>query len=343
MRDYFIRRFLLIIPTMIGLTLIVFLVTRFVPGGPVEQAIMRMRQASVEGGGSRGGLSGRMELSEDQLRQLRQSLHMSPDWRDWPLDYAKWLGGVCVGDLGVSLRYNEPVWGLIWERVGISTYFGVMTMLISYGICIPLGVIKALKHRLPLDTWSSVLVFAGYAIPNFALAALLVVFCAARWKWFPTGGFTSDGFEELSLLGKAGDILHHTALPLLCYLIGAFAFLTMLKKNSLLDNLAADFVRTAVAKGCSFGQAVWRHALRNSFIPIATSLGHEVVLFLTGSFLIESIFDIDGFGLLGYSSLLDRDYVVVMGVLTLTGLLTLLGNILSDFFVALTDPRVRFE
>lgn len=343
MRDYFIRRFLLIIPTMIGLTLLVFAITRFLPGGPVDKALMRASMASAEGGGGArgpGGFGGQMALSEEMLQQAKAQYGF-----DKPVHtaYLAWLGNLLRGDFGSSWRYNEPVWDLIQERLPVSTYFGVMTMLLSYGICIPLGMLKALKHRTPIDTWSSVLIFAGYAIPSFTLAALLVVFCAARWKWFPTGGFTSDEFDDLSLMGKAADILHHTTLPLICYMVGAFAFLTMMKKNSLMDNLAADFIRTAVAKGCTFAQAVRRHALRNSFIPIATSLGHEVGLFLTGSFLIESIFDIEGFGLLGYESLLDRDYPVVMGVLVLTALATLVGNILSDFFVALTDPRVRFE
>jgi microcin C transport system permease protein len=341
MRDYFLRRFLLIVPTMLGLTLVVFGITRFVPGGPIEQALMRARQASLEGSARAGGASGSStELSEDQLKSLKAYYGFD---KPWPLAYLDWLGKVSTGDLGKSTRYNEPVWGLIQERLPISTYFGIMTLLLSYGICIPLGMLKALKHRTPIDTWSSALIFAGYAVPSFALAALLVVFCGARWKWFPTRGFTSDGFDDMGLLAKAGDIAQHTTLPLICYLIGAFAFLTVMKKNSLMDNLAADFMRTAVAKGSSFAQAVRRHALRNSFIPIATSLGHEIALFVTGSFLIESIFDIDGIGLLGYTAIVDRDYPVVMGELVIAALLTLLGNILSDFLVALTDPRVRFD
>lgn len=340
MRDYFLRRFLLIIPTMLGLTLLVFAITRFVPGGPMERAMMQIRMASSDGHSRGGPGAGSSTLSEEQLGQLKAFYGFD---KPWPLAYADWLGKVCTGDLGTSTRYMEPVWDLIAERLPVSTYFGLMTFLLSYSICIPLGVLKALRHQRPIDTWSSVFIFAGYAIPSFALGALLVVFMAARWQWFPTGGFTSDEFEDLSLIGKALDILHHTALPLICYLIGSFAFLTMMKKNSLLDNLAADYIRTAVGKGCDFGQAVRRHALRNSFIPIATSLGHNLTLFIAGSFLIESIFDIDGFGLLGYQSLLDRDYPVVMGELVIVGLLTLLGNILSDFLVALTDPRVRFE
>jgi microcin C transport system permease protein len=340
MRDYFIRRLLLIIPTMLGLTLLVFAITRFVPGGPVEQAMARFRQASVEGSGRGGGPRGATNLSEEQVKQMKAYYGFD---KSWYAAYWDWLRNLCQGDLGTSWRYTEPVWGIIRERLGISTYFGVMTLLVSYGICLPLGILKALKHGSSLDSGTSGLIFAGYAIPPFTLAGLLVVFLAARNRWFPIGGFTSPEFDDFTLRGKAVDIAYHTALPLVCYLIGEFAFLTMLQKNSLLDNLAGDYVRTAVAKGCSYKQAVRRHALRNSFVPIATSLGHQIGLFLAGSFLIETIFDIDGFGLLGFQSLVDRDYPVVMGVLTLTALATLLGNILSDFLVALTDPRVRFE
>jgi len=341
MRDYFIRRFLIMIPTLLGLTVIVFAMTRFMPGGPVEQAIASYRQANMESHG-KGGVSssGPMTMSEEQLQQIRAYYGFD---KPWYVAYWNWLKSVCQGNLGNSTRYTEPVWDLIRERLPISTYFGLMTLLVSYGVCIPLGVIKALRHRTVLDSSTSVLIFAGYAIPSFTLATLLVFFPAARWGWFPMSGFKSSEFDDLSLFGKGWDILKHTALPLSCYFVGQFAFLTMLKKNSLMDNLAADFIRTAVAKGCTFSQAVRRHALRNSFIPIATSLGHEIGLFLTGQFLIETIFDIDGFGLLGFHSLLDRDYPVVMGVLLLTALATLLGSILSDFLVALTDPRVRFE
>jgi microcin C transport system permease protein len=341
MRDYFIRRLLLIIPTMVGLTLLVFAITRFVPGGPMEQAIYRFREAAMEGHGKGGGgPRGDTSLSEEQLKKIKAFYGFD---KPWYIAYWDWLKNVCMGNLGESTRYMEPVWDLIQERLGISTYFGLMTLFVSYGVCIPLGILKALRHRTPLDSISSALIFAGYAIPPFTLAALLVVFPAARWGWFPMSGFKGPDYDDLSLMGKSWDILKHTTLPLICYFVGGFAFLTMLKKNSLMDNLAADYIRTAVAKGCSYSQAIRRHALRNSFIPIATSLGHELGLFLTGTFLIEYIFDIDGIGLLGYNSLMDRDYPVVMGVLFLTALLTLLGGVLSDFLVAMTDPRVRFD
>jgi microcin C transport system permease protein len=175
------------------------------------------------------------------------------------------------------------------------------------------------------------------------LGSLLAVYLAARMGWFPTGGFTSENFDSLPLGQKVWDVIHHAILPLICYMVGAFAFMTMLMKNNLMDNLAADYVRTAIAKGASYKQAVLRHALRNSLIPIATTLGHIVSVFVAGSLLIELIFEINGFGLLGYNSIMDRDYPLVMGILFVSVILLTLGNIISDFLVALTDPRVRFE
>jgi microcin C transport system permease protein len=194
-----------------------------------------------------------------------------------------------------------------------------------------------------IDNASSILIFVGYSIPGFVLASVLVVYLAARLNWFPTGGFVSENFASLTVGGKIWDVIHHAVLPLVCYMVGSFAFMTMLVKNNLMDNLAADYVRTAVAKGAGFKRAVLVHALRNSLIPLATTLGHIVSIFVAGSTLIELIFEINGFGLLGYYSLLDRDYPLVMGILVVDVVLLMLGNILSDYFVALTDPRVRFD
>jgi microcin C transport system permease protein len=232
---------------------------------------------------------------------------------------------------------------MITERMPVSVYYGLMTMLISYLIAIPLGLLKALRHNKLFDNVTSMLVFSGYAIPAFALGALLVTWLAVRLGWFPAGGFTGHDFADRDVTGKMLDILYHSALPLFCYTIGSFAFLTMMMKNQLMDNLSADYIRTAVAKGRSFNQAVRHHALRNAFIPIATTLGRLVTLLVTGSFLIERVFDINGFGLLFYESAIDRDYPVVMGTTLLTALLIMLGNIVSDLAVAMVDPRVKFS
>ena len=194
-----------------------------------------------------------------------------------------------------------------------------------------------------LDNVSSVLIFVGYAIPGFVMASVLVVYLAARLNWFPTGGFVSEDFASLSMGGKVWDVVHHAVLPLVCYLIGSFAFMTMLVKNNLMDNLAADYVRTAVAKGASFRKAVFGHAFRNSMIPVATSIGNLIMIFIAGSMLIETVFDIQGFGLLQYQSVIARDVPVIMGTLTVASFLMLIGNIISDLVVAMVDPRIQFK
>lgn len=341
MRSYFLRRLLLIPPTILGITIIVFLITRIVPGGPIERAIMEMQAVNVSAGVSSGRMSNENQaLSEEQLQQLKEYYGF-----DKPalISYFHWLGNVLRGDLGTSYRFNEPVWDIIRERFPISIFYGLWTLLITYSVCIPLGIVKAIKHRTFVDNASSILIFTGYAIPGYVLGALLVVFFAARLEWFPMGGFTSMYFDELSTWGKIKDLAWHAILPLCSYLIGSFALVTLLMKNHLMDNLAADYIRTAVAKGVSFPKAVTGHALRNSLIPIATTFGQNIILLVGGSFLIETIFDINGFGLLGFTAILDRDYPIVMGVLLLSSILLLLGNIISDFIVAMIDPRVRFN
>lgn len=339
MRDYFIRRAFLIIPTLLGITMLVFMVTRFVPGGPLERAIMEAQQANIATSSQRAVGQG-MALSEEQLQQLKEYYGFD---RPWYESYVLWLSKVVRGDLGTSYRYNEPVWNVIRERFPVSLFYGLVSLVITYLVCIPLGVVKAIRHRSTMDNVTSVLVFAGYAVPGYVLGALLLLFFAVEVDWFPMGGFTSFDFDQLSGVDKVLDVLHHATLPLICYLVGSFAVTTMLMKNNLMDNLAADYVRTAVAKGVPFNQAVSGHALRNSLIPIATTFGQNITLLVSGSFLIETIFDIDGFGLLGLTSIFDRDYPVVMGIVFLASLLLLIGNILSDMLVALVDPRVRFH
>jgi microcin C transport system permease protein len=301
MRDYFIRRTLLIVPTLLGITLLVFMVTRFVPGGPLERAIMEAQQATIGTTSQRSAGQG-MALSEEQLAQLKAYYGFD---RPWYESYALWLGKVIQGDLGTSYRYNEPVWDVIRERFPISLFYGLVSLVVTYLVCIPLGVVKAVKHRSTMDNVTSVLVFAGYAVPGYVLGALLLLFFAVEVDWFPMGGFTSFDYDELTPAGKVLDVLHHAVLPLTCYMVGSFAVTTMLMKNNLMDNLAADYVRTAIAKGVPFSRAVSAHALRNSLIPIATTFGQNITLLVGGSFLIETIFDIDGFGLLGLTSVFD--------------------------------------
>ncbi len=341
MRDYLIRRLLLIPPTLIGVTIIVFAITRLVPGGPLERALMEAQQLDAQGGVSVEQQAGDgMAISEEQLERLKEYYGF-----DKPIlqSYVEWLWKVVQGDLGNSYRYNEPVWDVISDRFPISLYYGITTLIITYAVCIPLGVLKAIRHRTMVDNVTSIFIFVGYAIPGYALGSLLLLYFSVRLEWFPMGGFVSMQFYEKDFLGKVGDLVNHSVLPLICYLIGSFALVTLLLKNHLMDNLAADYVRTAIAKGVSFRKSVTRHAMRNSLIPIATTFGQNITLLVTGSFLIESIFDIDGFGLLGLNAVLDRDYPIVMGVIFLSSLLLLIGNIISDILVAIVDPRIRFQ
>ena len=343
MTAYFIRRLFLVIPTFIGITIMVFTITRFVPGGPIERIIADARQMQTmdrAGGSGNGGAGSGQPLSEEQIDKLRAYYGF-----DRPVleSYFLWLSKVVTGDLGRSTRYYDPVWEMIKERIPVSLYFGALTMVIVYGVCIPLGIAKAVRHRSGFDNFSSILIFTGYAIPGWVAGVMMLVAFASWVDLFPLGGLVSDNFLELSFLEKATDLFRHTLLPLLSYVLGSFTVMTLLMKNTLMDNLSSDYVRTAIAKGLSFKQAVFRHALQNSLIPIATHFGNNVSIILTGSFLIEKVFNINGMGLLGYESVVDRDYPVVMGILVISSLLFMLGNILSDLCVALVDPRVRFK
>lgn len=339
MTAYFIRRFLLIVPTFIGITLLVFAVTRVVPGGPIE----RMMTASLvsgdqAAGGQRETATGN-SLSAEQIQQLEAYYGF-----DKPVleSYALWLGKVLTLDLGESSRYQDPVWDIIKERFPVSIFYGLTTLIITYLVCIPLGVAKALRHNSVFDNASSAVVFLGYALPAYVVGIALVSLFAAHWDVFPLGGFASDHYDDLDTWGKIKDIFYHGTLPLIAYMSGSFAITTFMMKNALMDNQAADYMRTAAAKGLNRRRAVWGHAFRNSLIPIATSFGGNIAFFMSGSFLIETIFNIDGIGLLGYEAILERDYPVVMGILVITSLLFLIGNIISDFLVALVDPRIRF-
>lgn len=321
----------------------VFTITRFVPGGPVERIIMQFQQMQSQSGKSISPSSSEGQnqpLSDEQINELKKYYGL-----DKPIfvSYFLWLGKVLSGDLGVSTRYYDPVWSMIRERIPISLYFGIISMIMIYSVCIPLGIIKAIKHKTAVDNLSSILLFVGYAIPGWVVGLMLLVFFAFHWEFFPLGGIVSDGFEDLNLLYKIKDIAWHTVLPLIAYIAGAFTVMSFLVKNTLMDNLSSDYIRTAIAKGLPFKSAVFKHALRNSLIPVATNFGNNISVMLGGSFLIEKMFNINGMGLLGYESILERDYPVVLGILVISSLLLLIGNILSDICVAIVDPRVKFS
>ncbi len=228
MRDYFIRRLLLIPPTLIGVTVIVFIITRLVPGGPLERAIMETQQLNTSTGVSTQVAGQDMALSDEQLQRLREYYGF-----DKPIlvSYGHWVWKVMRGDLGSSYRYNEPVWEVIQSRFPVSLYYGLVTLIITYVVCIPLGVLKAIKHRTIVDNISSIMIFVGYAIPGYALGSLLLLYFSVRLEWFPMGGFMSLSFHEMNFWDQTTDLIRHSVLPLICYLIGSFALVTLLLKN----------------------------------------------------------------------------------------------------------------
>ncbi len=344
--SYFIRRILLTIPTFFGITIIFFFILQIVPGGPLEQEVMKLRAGMAAmgeaSGGSAIGSGEPMEIPEEALEEMKKFYGM-----DKPIHirYITWIWNVLHFDLGRSYVYAEPVWDVIKSRFPISIYFGLIGFLLSYSICIPLGVAKAVKHGSPFDLGSSVLVFIGYSIPGWALGAVLLVLLGGGsfWDVFPLGEFRSEHWDSMTVIGKMVDQVHHTILPVIAYMIGGFATMTILMKNSLMENLGQDYVRTAFAKGLPEKRVVFIHALRNSLIPLATSIGGLIGIFLAGSYLIEKTFNINGLGMLGYMSIIYRDYPVTLGFLVIGGMIRLIGNIISDMAYATIDPRIRFK
>ena len=341
--DYFIRRFLLVIPTFLGITLLCFALIQFVPGGPVEQIIMQMKGIGAAESGRGVDPSG--AISEEQRKALEA--HFGFD-KPFYQRYWKWLVTERLGMRMESYKFpNKTAWQLIKERFRVSLIFGITGFILSYVICIPLGILKALRHEKVFDLVSSVIVFVGYAIPAFAFGMVLkMVFSGTTeglFDIFPLSGFHSDNFAALPFWGKVGDIFWHMFLPVTCYVIGNFAILTFLMKNSLLEQISKDYVRTVLAKGGSFTRAIWVHALRNSLIPIATGFGSILTVMFAGSVIIEQVFEIPGMGRLSLEAIVSRDYPVFMGILALTSILGLLGNILSDFAYVLIDPRINFQ
>ena len=337
LRDYVLRRLLIMIPTFLGITLATFLLCQFVPGGPIEQLQLQLAGAGDLNKGS--GTRVQLTLPDEQLQQLKEFYGFD---KPIPVAYATWLWQTLQLNLGQSFRYNAPVLQVIADRLPVSIYYGLVTAFFTYAISIPLGIVKALKHRTTIDNLTSVLIFIGYAIPGFALGAVLANVLAVQFEIFPLGGFQSANTAGLTPLERIADVAWHSVLPLIAYLVGAFAVRTMLMKNSLMENMSADYVRTALAKGLNWRRAVFVHALRNSLIPIATSIGSLLGIFLTGSVLIERVFNIQGVGLLFFEAIQARDFPVVMGFLVISSVILMLGNLLSDLAVALVDPRVRF-
>jgi len=341
--NYFIRRFLLVIPTFIGITILCFGLIQFVPGGPVEQIIMQMK--GIGAGESSRGAGTQASISIQQRKAIEA--HFGFD-QPFYKRYWKWLVTDRLGMKMESYKFpNKTAWELIKERFKVSLIFGVAGFVLSYLACIPLGILKALRHNKMFDLGSSLVIFVGYAIPPFAFGMVLkMLFCGTvegLWDFFPVSGFYSDNFAAMTFWEQTKDIFMHMLLPVLCYIIGNFAILTLLMKNSLLEQISKDYIRTVLAKGGSFTRAIWGHAFRNSLIPIATGFGSILTVMFAGSVIIEQVFEIPGMGRLSLEAIVGRDYPVFMGILSLTSILGLIGNILSDFLYILIDPRIDFQ
>ena len=342
---YLARRLLLVIPTFIGITIVCFTLTRFLPGGPVEIRLMRLKGLAAQGAaGESAGSASAAHVSDEYKKDLEKQFGF-----DKPI-YVQYYDWLVVNKMGMTLPSydypNKTAWQLIRSRIPVSLWFGLASFVLTYLVCVPLGIAKALRHRQPFDAVSSVLVFVAYAVPSFAFAMVLkMCLCGTvegLWDVFPLGGISSDFDLEPSFWTWFADRAWHMVLPVVCYVCGSFAMLTLLMKNALLDQISADYIRTVIAKGATRRRAIWGHAFRNALIPIATGLGPMVGLLFAGSIIIETIFEIPGMGRLSWDALIGRDYAVFLALLALTASLQLVGNLVSDVLYMLIDPRIDF-
>ena len=333
----------MMIPTLFGITILSFIIINLAPGSPVEQKLQAIRfGGDMGGGGGGGGGRGETGVSQEVIDALNKQYGF-----DKPLmtRYVIWLKNLSTLDFGDSFKYEEPVTKVIVSKFPVSLMFGVVSFVLVYLICIPLGVVKAIKNGSQFDRITSLLLFLAYSVPSLMLGILLLVFFAGAsyFDWFPIGGVYSDNYGDLGVLGKMGDRLHHAVLPLICYMIGSFTFLTMLMKNSMLDVIKLDYVRTAKAKGLGDKVVYMKHALRNALIPIVTGMSGILSVFFSGSIIIETIFNLDGMGLLTFQAVSSRDYNVLMGLIFFQSLLFLIGRLFTDILYVVVDPRIDFS
>ncbi len=346
MAAYILKRILLMIPTLFGVMLITFAVTQFVPGGPVEQLVSQL-QGHAAGGevsaGMEGLYRGAAGLDEQRLAELRALYGF-----DKPAvqRFAEMMGNYLTFDLGNSYFHHQSVMELVISKLPVSISLGLWTFFITYLTCIPLGISKAVRDGTTFDVVTSTIILIGYAIPGFVLGiTLLVLFGGGSfWDIFPLRGLVSDNWDELSVVGKVLDYLWHMALPVTASVVGSFAVMTMLTKNSFVEEIRKQYVLTARAKGLGERTVLYKHVFRNATIPLVTNFPAAFIgAFFTGSLLIETIFSLDGLGLLSYESVLKRDYPVVLGTLYLFTLMGLIAKLLTDLCYVLIDPRIQFE
>lgn len=358
MGAYILRRLLLIIPTLLGIMLINFTLVQFVPGGPVEQAIAR-----AQGGGDvfgaftgQGNDAADVEISAGNETYVG-ARGLPPEFieeleREFGFDkppverFLNMLWNYMRFDFGESYFRSIGVIDLIKEKLPVSITLGLWSTLIAYLISIPLGIRKAIRDGTSFDTWTSAAIIVAYAIPGFLVAIMLLVLFAggSYFQIFPLRGLTSDNFDQLSPLGKVADYFWHITLPVFASTISAFATLTLLTKNSFLDEIKKHYVMTARAKGLSERRVLYGHVFRNAMLIVIAGFPAVFVgVFFSGSLIIETIFSLDGLGKLGFEAAVARDYPIVFGTLFIFGLIGLLVGILSDLMYVIVDPRIDFE
>jgi microcin C transport system permease protein len=344
MPAYILKRLLLMIPTLFGILLLTFVVIQFVPGGPVEQMVAQLqgRDTGGEGAAAGGaGYRGRQGVDAKRIEEIRTLYGF-----DKPAHERFWqmLGQYARFDLGKSFYYPKSVWELVKEKLPVSISLGLWTFFLSYLISVPLGIAKAVRAGTRFDTLTSLIVLIGYAIPGFVLGVALLVIFGGQLQWFPLRGLTSSNWETLSWGAKIVDYLWHITLPVTASVLGAFAVTTMLTKNAFLEEIRKQYVLTARAKGLSERTVLWKHVFRNALIPIVTGFPAAFIgAFFAGSLLIETLFSLDGLGLLSYESVMRRDYPVVLGTLYLFTLIGLVTKLISDLCYVWVDPRVKFD
>jgi len=352
MWSYILKRLLLMIPTLFGIMLITFVVIQFVPGGPVEQLVSQLqgREGGIEGSGApsapaapgAGGYRGRQGVDAVRVEEIKKLYGFD---KPAPERFVQMVGQFARFDLGKSFFHNKDVWQLVKEKLPVSISLGLWTFLLVYLISVPLGIAKAVRAGTPFDTVTTFVVLLGYAIPSFVMGVVLLVFFAGGSfvQWFPLRGITSVNWGELSLFGKIADYFWHIALPVGAMVLGGFAVITILTKNSVLEEIRKHYVLTARAKGVDEHAVLWRHVFRNAMIPIMTGFPAAfVAAFFTGSLLIETLFSLDGLGLLSYESVIRRDYPVVFGTLFVFTLIGLLTHLIRDVGYVWADPRVKY-
>lgn len=338
---YILKRLLLMVPTLFGVLLLTFVVIQFVPGGPVEQYLAEARAG--QGGSAEGGSIYRGAQGVDPLR-LEQIKALYGFDKPAHERFFQMLGQFARFDLGTSFFQNKAVSELIIDKLPVSVSLGLWTFFISYLVAVPLGVAKAVRAGSRFDLATTLLVLVGYAIPGFVLGVALLVIFGGQLQWFPLRGLTSSNWEELSWGGRIVDYLWHITLPITAMVLGSFAVTTMLTKNAFLEEIRKQYVMTARAKGLSERQVLWKHIFRNALIPIVTGFPSAFIgAFFAGSLLIETLFSLDGLGLLSFESVIRRDYPVVLGTLFFFTLIGLVTKLISDLCYVWVDPRVKFD